>query len=216
MFDHMGSIRLFITAGVLLGAAVLLQAVTHGEPVVSRRPLRDLPYALATWTGKDYAIDEQVLQAVGVSDYTNRIYQNTANDSVQLYVGFYASQRTGDTIHSPKNCLPGAGWDPVRSGYATILIPGGRRIVINEYVIEQDQDQNRQLVFYWYQGRGRVIASEYRAKFWMVADAISRNRTDSALVRLITPMSDGEAKAHARLLNFTQILFPKLDGLLPR
>ena len=78
------------------------------------------------------------------------------------------------------------------------------------------QDQNKQLVFYWYQGRGRVIASEYAGKFWMVADAISRNRTDGALVRLITPLNDGEEKARARLVNFTQVLFPYLDDLIPK
>jgi EpsI family protein len=77
------------------------------------------------------------------------------------------------------------------------------------------QDQNKQLVFYWYQGRGRVIASEYAGKFWMVADAISRNRTDGALVRVITSMNDGEDKARARLVSFTQTLFPSLDKLIP-
>jgi EpsI family protein len=78
------------------------------------------------------------------------------------------------------------------------------------------QDQNKQLVFYWYQGRGRIIASEYAGKFWMVADAIHRNRTDGALVRLTTPLNDGEEKARTRLLNFTEILFPHLDELLPK
>jgi EpsI family protein len=214
MFNIPGSIRLWITAGILLGAAVLSHTVNHGEPIVPRRPLRDLPYSVASWTGEERPFQEQVVKAVNVSDYTNRIYFGQAAAPIQLYVGYYASQRTGDTIHSPKNCLPGAGWDPVRSGYAAIAIPGEHQIVVNEYVIQQSQDQ--QLVFYWYQGRGRVIASEYAGKFWMMADAISRNRTDGALVRLITPMGDGEAKARARLVAFTQILFPNLDALIPR
>jgi EpsI family protein len=129
-------------------------------------------------------------------------------------VGFYGSQKTGDTIHSPKNCLPGSGWDPVRAGQATIAVAGGRQIVVNEYVIQRDQD--KQLVFYWYQGRGRVIASEYAAKFWMVTDAISKNRTDGALVRVITPIANNEAAAQARLVSFTQNLFPQLDEIIPR
>ena len=145
--------------GILLCAFVLLQTMSHGEAVVARQPLHDLPYTLGAWTGEEQPLQEEVVQAVGVSDYTNRIYAQPAGTPVQLYVGYYASQRTGDTIHSPKNCLPGSGWDPIRSGYATIFIPGGRKIVVNEYVIQQDQ--NKQLVFYWYQGRGRVIASEY-------------------------------------------------------
>ena len=155
------------------------------------------------------------MQAVGVSDYTNRIYSSSRLETplFSLYVGYYASQRTGDTIHSPKNCLPGSGWDPVQSGYATISVPAGRNIVVNEYVIQQDQ--NKELVFYWYQGRGRVVASEYAGKFWMVADAISRNRTDGALVRVITPINDGEGKARARLVSFAQTVFPSLGELIP-
>jgi EpsI family protein len=208
-----GSVRLWVTVGVLLCAFVLLQTMSHGEAIVPRQPLHDLPYALGAWTGEEHPLQTQVVHAVGVSDYTNRVYSQLAETPVQLYVGYYASQRAGDTIHSPKNCLPGAGWDPIRSGYATILFPGGRKIVVNEYVIQQDQ--NKQLVFYWYQGRGRVVASEYVGKFWMIADAISRNRTDGALVRLVTPMDDGEDKASARLVNFTQILFPSLEKLIP-
>jgi EpsI family protein len=92
-------------------------------------------------------------------------------------------------------------------------VPGGRQIVVNEYVIQQGL--NKQLVFYWYQGRGRVVASEYAGKFWMVADAITRNRTDGALVRLVTPMNDTESKARARLESFTQLVFPRLDELIP-
>lgn len=214
MFSALGSIRLAVTAAVLLGAFILLHSASHGEPVVSHQPLRDLPYTVGTWSGQESPFSERIVQAASVSDYTNRFYFANGIAPVQLYVGYYASQKTGDTIHSPKNCLPGAGWDPVHSGFATIPVAGGRRIVVNEYVIQKDE--NKQLVFYWYQGRGRVTASEYAAKFWMVADAISRNRTDGALVRLITPINDNEASARARLVGLTQDLFPPLDGIIPK
>jgi EpsI family protein len=213
MLNASGSVRLWVTAGLLLGSSMLLHAVSHGEPVVPHQPLHELPYRLATWRGEERPLEERIVRAVGVSDYTNRVYLNPPDAPVLLYVGYYASQKTGDTIHSPKNCLPGAGWDPIHSGYASISVPGGRQIVVNEYVVQQDLD--RQLVFYWYQGRGRVIASEYWGKFWMMADAVSRNRTDGALVRLTTPMNDSEAKARARLVTFTQLLFPHLDELIP-
>ena len=213
MFSPSGSIRLWITAAVLLGAFFLLHSVSHGEPVLPHQPLRDLPYTIGSWTGQESPLSERIVQAVSVSDYTNRFYYSVGNSPIQLYVGFYGSQKTGDTIHSPKNCLPGAGWDPVHAGFATIPV-AGRQITVNEYVIQQDQ--NKQLVFYWYQGRGRVIASEYAGKFWMVADAISRNRTDGALVRLNTPITDNESTARARLVGFTQDLFPKLDELIPK
>jgi EpsI family protein len=207
------SIRMWITAGLLIGSTVFLHTMSHGEAVVPHAPLRELPYTLGSWSGQEQPLDARIVQAVGVSDYSNRLFFNQSEPPVQLYVGYYSSQRTGDTIHSPKNCLPGAGWDPVQSGYATIAMPGGRKIVVNEYVIQQGLD--KQLVFYWYQGRGRVVASEYAGKFWMVADAISRNRTDGALVRLVTPMNDPGGKARARLESFTQLIFPRLDQLIP-
>jgi EpsI family protein len=204
---------MWITTALLVGAFVLLHGVSHGEAITPHQPLRTLPYVLGSWTGTEQPLTERIVQAVGVSDYANRIYFSQKEGLAQLYVGYYATQRTGDTIHSPKNCLPGAGWDPVQSGYATISLSGGRQIIVNEYVIQQGLD--KELVFYWYQGRGRVIASEYSGKFWMVADAISRNRTDGALVRLITPMNDSEEKARARLESFTQLVFPPLDSLIP-
>lgn len=207
------SVRLWMTAGILIGAKLLLNAVNHGEPMVPRHQLRELSYRLGPWSGQEDPLEQRVVQAVSVSDYTNRVYVTQARTPIQLYIGYYSSQRTGDTIHSPKNCLPGAGWDPIRSGYTAIPISGTHQVVVNEYVIAQGLD--RELVFYWYQGRGRVIASEYSSKFWMVADALTRHRTDGALVRLITPMKDGELNAHARLVGFAQMLYPQLGDLIP-
>lgn len=213
MLNVRGSIRWWITAAVLLGAFVILHSVSHGETIVPHQSLSKLPYAFAGWTGVEQPLTDRIIQAAGVSDYTNRAYFSQTDGMVLLYVGYYASQRTGDTIHSPKNCLPGSGWDPIRSGYETISIPGGRPIVVNEYMIQRDQDKD--LVFYWYQGRGRVIASEYWGKFWMIADAIARNRTDGALVRLITPISDSEENAHTRLVSFARAVFPRLQDSIP-
>lgn len=205
--------RVWITSGVLLGGTALLHAMSHGERIVPRQPLKDLPYAVGSWKGLDVPIEQRVIQAVSVNDYANRIYADPQGRTVQLYVGYYQSQRTGDTIHSPKNCLPGAGWQPVRSGGATVNLSDGRQIVVNEYIIEQGLD--RQLVFYWYQGRGRVIASEYWGKFWMVADALMHNRTDGALVRLIIPMNGDETQARQSLIHFTQDIFPYLNQFIP-
>jgi EpsI family protein len=209
------TVRLCIVAIVLVGGAALLHAMSHGEDVVARQPLRDLPYSIGGWKGQEQPLEERIVKAVGVTDYTNRLYVNQKSEPVELYIGYYASQRTGDTIHSPKNCLPGAGWDPIRSDYTTIQLTNGQRIVVNEYVIAQGLD--KQLVFYWYQGRGRVVASEYWGKFWMISDAITRNRTDGALVRIITPITSAQdfSKAHAQLVEFTQDLFPHLSEFIP-
>jgi EpsI family protein len=214
MRSHAMTIRFVIVAAVLLGGTVLLHAMSHGEPMVPREPLKDLPYHIGDWTGKEYPLEQRIVQAVSVTDYTNRLYVNPGTPPVQLYIGYYASQRTGDTIHSPKNCLPGAGWDPIHAGYAAVPLADGTKITVNEYVIAQGLD--KQLVFYWYQGRGRVIASEYWGKFYMITDAITRNRTDGALVRLITPIVDNNtSQAHTRLEKFTEILFPSLQKFIP-
>jgi EpsI family protein len=208
------TLRLWTTVGVLLGSYVLLHTISHGEPIVPHQPLRNLPYTVGDWKGEELPLSEQIVQATGVSDYTNRVYFRPTDPPVQLYIGYYASQRAGDTMHSPKNCLPGAGWDPISTGYATIPLATSGQIVVNDYVIQKDL--NKQMVLYWYHGRGRIIASEYAGKFWMVADAMSRNRTDGALVRLITPMDDGETKSRMRLISFAQSLFPDLEAIIPR
>ena len=214
MLNALAPVRLWTTVGVLLGTYALLHTISHGEPVIPRQPLRTIPFTVGNWEGQTQVIPEEIVKALGVTDYVNRVYFRPTDPPVQLYVGYYASQRTGDTMHSPKNCLPGAGWDPISSGYATIPLTSSRQIVVNDYVIQKDLD--KQMVLYWYQGRGRVIASEYAGKFWMVSDAISHNRTDGALVRLVTPMNDGETKARERLINFAQSLFPDLDTTLPK
>ena len=214
MLSSPSPLRIWTTVGVLLSAYVLLHTMSHGEPVIPHQPLRNLPYTMGNWKGQEQPLPERIVQAVGVSDYTNRVYVQPADPPVQVYVGYYASQRTGDTMHSPKNCLPGAGWDPISAGYATIPLTTSRQIVVNDYIIQKDL--NKEMVLYWYQARGRVFASEYAGKFWMVTDAISRNRTDGALVRLITPMNDGEAKARTRLISFAQSLLPYLDAVIPR
>jgi EpsI family protein len=213
MLNSPSPVRLWATVGLLIAGFVVLHEASRGETVVPHAPLRELPYTLATWTGTDQPVEAQIVQAVGVDDYVNRVYFSPQIGVVQLYIGYYSSQRTGDAIHSPKNCLPGSGWDPVQSGYTKIVLSEGREIVVNDYIIQQGLD--KQMVFYWYQSRGRVIASEYSGKFWMVADAISRHRTDGALVRLVTLMNDGEVPARARLVTFTQVLFAHLESIIP-
>ncbi len=203
-----------VTAGVLLGTFILVHSVSHGEPVVQHRQLRELPYTVSVWSGQEQPLAQEIVKAVGASDYANRLYTEKSQAPVQLYVGYYETQKTGDTMHSPKNCIPGSGWDPIHAGLAIIPVADGRQILVNDYIIQRDAV--KQLVFYWYQARGRVIASEYSGKFWMVADAISRHRTDGALVRLITPMNDGEAAARARLVRFTQCIFSDLDNIVPK
>jgi len=209
----MFSARFFITAGTLLAGIALLHGVSHGEPVALRAPLAQLPLAMDGWSGHDDPLEQRIVNALGVDDYLSRAYTNRIGESVDLYVGYYRSQRTGETIHSPKNCLPGAGWEPVRAGRLIIPMAAMPPIVVNEYLVEKGPA--RYLVLYWYQAHGRVVASEYSGKLWLVLDAVTRNRTDGALVRVLTPTQDDENQARARAMQFVQALYPRLSRFIP-
>ncbi len=169
--------------------------------------------AMGGWLGQDDPLEARIVSALGVSDYAHRAYMRSGGQPVDLYVGYYKSQRTGETIHSPKNCLPGAGWEPVRAGRLTIPMAAAPTIVVNEYLVEKGPAQY--LVLYWYQSHGRVIASEYSGKAWLVFDAITRNRTDAALVRVLTTTRNGEDQARARAVQFVQVLYPRLNTFIP-
>jgi EpsI family protein len=201
-----------ITAALLVAATALLHSLNHGERIPPRRALREFPSVLGNWQGADAPIVDRLVKASGVDDYLNRVYGNRGGDPVAFYVGYYESQQTGDWVHSPKNCLPGAGWEPVSAGRLTIDVPG-RAIVVNQYLIRKGLDQD--LVLYWYQARGRVIASEYWGKVWLVVDAITRHRTDVALVRIWTPAVDGVEGARNRAVEFAQAAYPHLSQFLP-
>lgn len=213
MRSHIFDARFFATAGILLAGFVLLHGVSHGEPVPLRQPLGQLPMAMDGWLGQDDPLEARIVSALGVSDYVSRGYISGGGPPVGLYVGYYQSQRTGETIHSPKNCLPGAGWEPVRGGRLTIPMPAAPAIVVNEFLVEKGPAQY--LVLYWYQAHGRVIASEYSGKAWLVFDAITRNRTDAALVRVLTSTTNGEEQARVRVVQFVQGLYPRLNTFIP-
>jgi EpsI family protein len=212
---------LILSATLLLGAAYLAHA-TQSERVPPRSPLATLPIQFDRWDGHEApALEANVLKVLGVDEYLNRVYTTRAEPFVSLYAGFYESQRQGDTIHSPLNCLPGAGWQPVRQTRASLPVTGAdgtsRTISVNQFVIQKGLD--RLLVFYWYQSHGRVVASEYTSKMYMVYDAMRLNRTDAALVRVITPIAGSEAEdeqaAAMRATAFVGAVFPRLSGLLP-
>jgi len=157
------------------------------------------------------------LAILGVDDYINRVYYSSELFPASLYVGFYKSQREGDTIHSPLNCLPGAGWNPVKNSHIQISANDNSSIEINRIVILKGMD--KQVVLYWYQSHGRVIASEYWGKIYTVLDALRTNRTDAALVRVICPVAGTEAQAEEfaekRAVDFVKAIFPLLGNFLP-
>jgi EpsI family protein len=209
--------RATVLSAIILGAGWYSGRAAGDEVAAPRQALAELPRAVGPWTeSMDVPLDREVRDVLGVDDYINRTYVNAAAQPVNLYIGYYASQRQGDTIHSPQNCLPGAGWQPVEGGQ-TALDVDGRRLTVNRYVIQKGID--RQVVLYWYQGRGRVVANEYANKFWLMLDAARLHRSDGALVRVVAPVTRSAngslAGADAATAEFTRAIFPRLSAFLP-
>jgi EpsI family protein len=205
--------RTVVVLALLAGAGVYSSRAASVEAVVPREPLASLPLALGEWHGREAApLADDVLAQLGVDDYVNRRYARDGGPPVGIYAGYYASQRQGDTIHSPQNCLPGAGWRPIETG-VTQLHAGDRIVPVNQFVIQKGLE--RQVVLYWYQGRGRVNASEYANKAFLMLDAARLHRTNGGLVRLISPVVSTVEAAKSELAAFAAILFVHLDGHLP-
>ena len=205
----------------LLGATtVFLANARENELPVTRSTFANFPMEIASWRAiVDPPMDEDVLRVLGVDDYLSRVYYKPSGAAVGLYMGFYGSQRQGDTIHSPMNCLPGAGWEPISEGRLEISNAdgAGRDITVNRYLIQKGLD--RTLVLYWYQGRGRVVANEYLSKAFLIRDAMVTNRTDGSLVRVIAPIAGAEedsvAASEALAEEFVRTIFPTLSSYLP-
>jgi EpsI family protein len=178
--------------------------------------LSSVPRAIGTWIGNDAPFDEDTVRALGVDDYLHRRYvaRDAAAPPVDLYVAYYASQRQGDAIHSPLNCLPGTGWQPVTRERVRVTTGTSAGFSANRLVVQKGRV--RQSVLYWYEGRGRRIASEYMNKLLLMADGIRQNRTDAALVRLTTPIETTPGEAAGRLDAFAAALDPVMtDALRP-
>jgi EpsI family protein len=205
--------RAALVVALLVAARFYSAHLVSAEVPVSREPLATLPLAVGEWSGHDAPpLADDVLTQLGVDDYLNREYVNPAGIPIGVYVGYYASQRQGDTIHSPQNCLPGAGWQPVETGVADLQL-GSRSVRVNRFLIEKGLD--RQVVFYWYHGRGRVVANEYRNKALLMFDAARLHRTNGGLVRVIAPITTTAGEAQVSLSAFATALFPHLDKHLP-
>jgi len=225
----MKSPRFWTVALLLLITALILHTRGDVDFVPESQPLSLMPQAIGGYTSQDIPMDEETLAVLGKGDFLNRTYipspslvhaVSTADARgaampIGLFIGYFATQRTGQTIHSPQHCLPGAGWTFESSRYTTLTADDGKVYHVGEYVISDGT--TRQFVVYWYQAHGRSIPNEYTAKFYMIADAIRTNRTDGALVRVITPLYPSEPidQARDRVVRFTGEVAPYLPRFIP-
>jgi len=215
------TLRTSVLFVVFVAAAALLGHAGGREPALRRASFSRFPMVVGRWQGhQEPAFDRDTLAVLGVDDYLTRGYVRGAS-VVGLYIGYWASQRQGDAIHSPLNCLPGAGWEPLSKRDLRVQVsdPDGaapRPIAINRYVVQKGLE--RVLVLYWYQSHGRVVASEYLGKAYQIVDAVRLHRTDAAIVRVVVAVAPDDERAQQAErtgVAFIQQLFPLLPRYLP-
>jgi len=209
------ALRVALSAGLLLAALVFLHIRSTGEVVPVRRPLDAFPTTLGAWQGREATIFEvEILNILKVKDYLMRRYVDPTGRSLWLYIGYWDTQRKGAQMHSPKNCLPGSGWEPLEASKVRILLPPPyAAITVNRYLIQKGGDQ--QLAFYWYHSQGKAIAGEVAARVEMVKNAIFRNRTDGALIRVSSPVYGSVPETTEQLIKYIQAMYPSLSQFLP-
>ena len=205
-----------IASAVMLLTMALLYMISQTENIYPNKPFSTFPKQIGQWSGQEQFFKDKIYAALGVDDSFLARYRSPDDRLVQLYVGFYQSQREGDLIHSPKNCMPGAGWNIVQTAIEIVdgfdTAPNERELI--KLVLQKGAQ--KQIVLYWFQSRGRIIASEYMQKIYLVWDAITRQRTDGSFVRLIAPVQKGDAdSALEDLINFARLLDPVLNAYLP-
>jgi EpsI family protein len=172
------------------------------------------PKAIGDWRGRASTLEPQIEHKLGLEDYVLADYSRGDSKSVNFYVAYYASQRKGTSPHSPLVCIPGGGWQITRFE-RTAFIDDAINFPFNRVVIQRGQ--HKQIVYYWFEQRGRRVANEWLSKWYLLADAISMNRTDGALVRLTTYQYPGETEEDAdrRVRAFIPELSPALSAYLP-
>ena len=206
-----------LTAVLLLQVAAFYAIASRAERAPLISPLGLFPTAFGGWTmARDVPVEKDVQDVLKADDTLNRVYVNPSRtDYAFLFIAYFKTQRYSQAPHSPKNCLPGSGWEPVETGRQTIEVPGWNApIVTNRFVVQHGDDKS--VVLYWYQTHNRIIASEYWAKFWLVVDSIRYRRSDTALVKIVVPVHDNDTGAATAMgVQFIQATFPSLLRQLP-
>jgi EpsI family protein len=210
------SVRFALLLVAIVGVGVLVNTWAYlGEAHVDRQQLTGFPEQLGEWrrSKPDQTIDDETMKVLRASDYLLRDYRRSDGVNANFYVGYYASQREGASYHSPLNCLPGAGWTLSAPDKVTISLPDGSSFSANKYVIQNGEYKS--LMIYWYQGRGRAIASEYWGKVYTVIDSVRLRRSDGAMVRVTVPLGNSEALALEAATDMAARGAAALSGFVP-
>jgi len=202
---------------VLVAQALLFYSASHGESTPLPLPLSGMPATVGDWSlAKEGVVDEDTKAVLKADDLLSRWYVSPEGGA-NLFIAYFKTQRQSQSPHSPRNCLPGAGYQPVENESGPIDVPvAGRSIHINKFVVVKGDDES--IVLYWYQSQGRVIADEFAAKFYLIVDSIRNHRSDTALVRVVVPVTAGRTtrqQASKTAVDFVQAMYPMISSWLP-
>lgn len=199
---------------VLVVQAVLFYNASHGEMTPLSAPLSGFPPLVGNWhLLQEGVVDQETQEVLKADDLLTRTYAGPEGGA-NLFIAYFKTQRQGQSPHSPKNCLPGSGWQQMETGRIDVPVSGGS-IHINQYVVSKGDAQS--VVLYWYQSQGRVIADEFAAKFYLVSDSIKHHRSDTALVRVVVPIVGGRTEQAEKVgTDFVQTFYPVVKAYLPR
>jgi len=206
-----------LTVALLLQGGVFYALAMRAEKTPPVAPLSTFPMSLPGYRMvREIPTPPEILDILKADDTLTREYVGDSRTPIIFYIAFFKSQRYGQAPHSPKNCLPGEGWEPVDSATIQVPVTGWPRpIAINQFVVEHGDD--KEVTLYWYQSHNRIIAHEFAAKFWLVVDSIRYNRSDSSLVRVIVPVRENDVNGATQIgVNFVQAMFPALLRQLPQ
>jgi exosortase D (VPLPA-CTERM-specific) len=209
-----------IACGILLIMLPLSDMLGGRDDVVSdRQRFATFPLKIESWKGVEVGMAQEFIDALKFDDYIIGNYSQKGDRiPINFYVAYYASQRKGASAHSPKSCIPGDGWrigDFSQRQIGSLKTAKGEPLVVNRTVISKGD--NRQLVYYWFQQRGRIITNEYLVKWYLFWDALTQQRTDGALVRLVVTLPEGgsEIEADKKMAEFLDVIFPELEKYVP-
>ncbi len=200
---------------LVIGGVFINWFEQRGEAEVERKALQEIPAKLGDWQqkGDEIRFDGQTETVLRTTDYTMREYILPDGRYANLYIGYYASQRTGATYHSPQNCLPGAGWVMGQPELVEIKTASGKTFTANKFIIENGIYE--EVMIYWYQGRGRAVASEYHDKVYTVLDSVFRRRSDGSMVRVMTSVGSSETEATEAAIDLAARTADRLHEFIP-
>jgi len=206
----------FVSLALFVPVIIASTHVVSGEEIPPARPtFAEFPMNVGAWTGRSFPMEEEYVKTLQFDDYLLADYRGPGDSPINFYVAYYQSQRKGQSAHSPRTCIPGGGWEITSLEEKKIGPEAGFPLTVNRAVIQKGTDER--VVYYWFQQRGRILTNEYLVKYYLFWDALTKNRTDGALVRLTAPVPKGKSAADVdrRLVEFAGEVRPILARFIP-